>query len=48
MTTVFLVLSVVSAFLAGKARADKNYAEMRCMIGMWLMTFSLFVERLWG
>lgn len=48
MTAVFLALSVVFAFLAGKARTDESYAEMRCMIGLWAITFSLFVERLWS
>lgn len=48
MTAVFLALSVVFAFLAGKARTDESYVEMRCMIGLWVITFSLAMERLWS
>lgn len=46
MTAVLMIMSVIFAFMAGRARSGENWSEMRCMLGLWALTFALFIDRL--
>lgn len=46
MTAVLMIMSVIFAFMAGQARSEENWSEMRCMLALWALTFALFIERL--
>lgn len=43
MTAVLMIMSVIFAYMAGRA---ENWSEMRCMLGLWALTFALFIDRL--
>lgn len=48
MTAVLMIMAVIFAYMAGSARSDKNYLEMRCMLGLYVLTMALLIERLWS
>ena len=48
MTTVLMIMSVIFAYMAGLSRSGENWSEMRCMLGLYVLTMALFIERLWS